>query len=377
MEFVCQKEGLAEGVSTVERIVSTRSTLPIIGNILFETTKTGIKLSANNLEMGIELTVQAKVIKDGSVLIPAKTLGGIVAKLPDGEIGFKLKDKGLITITYKKSSFNIHGLPPDEFPQMPKVKDPKQFSLEAKLMTEMLKQTVFATSTSEEKYVLNGVLIETGKSAHESSNLRMVATDGYRLAKRGEKIPGLDVLASAIVPAKALTELLRILQGRGDGDVSVALGAEQVAFRHRDVYLVSRLIQGQFPDYKQVIPKSSEVEITVATSAMLQAAERAAVIASQSANIVKLEVRAGTLTLSAQAPDVGSVEEVVEIESKGKERSSAAFNVRLLADALKVIDDDKVTLGMGESLSPGIIKPKDGPDYTYIVMPIRTKETAD
>ena len=158
MEFVCQKEGLADGVSTVERIVSTRSTLPIIGNILFETTKTGIKLSANNLEMGIELTVQAKVIKEGSVLIPAKTLGGIAAKLPDGEIGFKLKDKGLITITYKKSSFNIHGLPPDEFPQMPKVKDPKQFSLEAKLMTEMLKQTVFATSTSEEKYVLNGVL---------------------------------------------------------------------------------------------------------------------------------------------------------------------------------------------------------------------------
>lgn len=377
MEFICQKEGLAEGVSTVERIVSTRSTLPIIGNILFETTKTGIKLSANNLEMGIELTVPAKVIKEGSVLIPAKTLGGIVAKLPDGEIGFKLKDKGLITITYKKSSFNIHGLPPDEFPQMPKVKDAKQFSLESKLMIEMLKQTVFATSTSEEKYVLNGVLIETGKSSHETSNLRMVATDGYRLAKRGEKISGLEVLANAIVPAKALTELLRILQGRGEGDVSVALGAEQVAFKYKDISLVSRLIQGQFPDYKQVIPKSSEVEITVGTSAMLQASERAAVIASQSANIVKLEVRAGQLTLSAQAPDVGSVEEVVEIESKGKEKSSAAFNVRLLADALKVIDNDKVTLGMGESLSPGIIKPKDGPDYTYIVMPIRTKETAD
>jgi DNA polymerase-3 subunit beta len=374
MEITCQKDDLQNGVSIVERIVSTRSTLPIIGNILFETTKNNLKLSANNLEMGIELSLPAKVTKEGNVLIPAKTLGGIVSKLPEGEIGFKLKEKGVISISYKKSHFNIHGLPADEFPQLPKVKEVKSFKIEAKILAEMIKQTVFATSSSEEKYVLNGVLIETGKGSHESSNLRLIATDGYRLAKRGEKIKGLEVVASAIVPARALAELLRILQGGVEGEINVVIGTEQIAFRHNEIYLVSRLIQGQFPDYRQVVPKSLDLEIIVDTQALLSATERASVIASQSANIVKLEVKGGQLQISAQAPDVGSVEEVLEIEGKGKEKSQAAFNVRLITDALRVIENDKVAIQLGENLSPGMIKPKEGPDFTYIVMPIRTKE---
>ncbi|MBI5701511.1 DNA polymerase III subunit beta [Candidatus Saganbacteria bacterium] len=376
MEFIINKSELSYGVSLVERVVATRSTLPIIGNILFEVTKSGLKLSANNLEMGIEVTLKAKVLKEGSILIPAKTLSGIVSKLPDDDISFKLKDKGLIGINYKKSNFNIHGLPPDEFPQLPKVKETKSISVEGKVLIDMIGQTVFSASTSEDKYVLNGILIETGKSAHDSTNLRMVATDGYRLSKSGVKVEGLADIVSVIVPSKSMGEILRILSQDPDGTAKITIGPDQMSFKYKDTFLVSRLIQGQFPDYRQVIPKSTETKITIDLQSFLSSVERAAVIASQSANIVKIEVKAGQLHIMAQAPDVGSVDEVIEVEIKGKEKGLVAFNVRLLADALKVMDTDKVVLELGEALSPGLIRPKDGTEFVYIVMPIRTQEVA-
>jgi len=372
MDFICKKDDLEEGVQAVERIVSTRSTLPIIGNILFEAKKAGIKISANNLEMGIEILISAKVLKEGSVLIPAKTLGGVVSKLPDGDISFKLKDKGLINISYKKSIFNIHSLPPDEFPQLPKVKETKAFEVEAETLLGMIEQTIFATSSSEDKYVLNGILMEIGKAANERSNFRLVATDGYRLAKSGEKIDGVEGLIKIIVPAKTMGEVAKVLGNKGA--VKITLSNDQVAFKYENIYLVSRLIQGQFPDYKQVLPKGGGLKVLVETEALLKASERAAVIASQSANIVKTEVRGDQLHIMAQAPDVGSVDEVLEVEVKGKGKTSIAFNVRLLTDALKVIDDPKVFLELGEALSPGLIRPQGEEDFVYIVMPIRTQE---
>jgi len=374
MEFVCQKESLQAGVSIVERVVSTRSTLPIISNILFEAKKGSLKISANNLEMGIEYSIPANVTKEGSILIPSKTLAGIVSKLPDAEIGFKLKENNLVNISYKKSKLNIHGLPADEFPQLPKVKEVNSFEIEAKVLADMLKYTIFSTSTSEEKHVLNGVLFETGRVSSDSSNLRLVATDGYRMAKRGEKIKNLEVLTSAIVPSRALSELLRIIQGADEGEVKIIVATDQISFTYDNSYVVSRLIQGQFPDYRRVIPKSSDVTVTVNTKSLLESSERTAVIASQSANLVKIEVTKGQMVMSAQVPDVGAVEEVLEAEVQGKDKITVAFNVRLLTDALRVIETDKVSLELGENLSPGLIRPKDGPDFTYLVMPIRTKE---
>jgi DNA polymerase-3 subunit beta len=374
MEFVCSKKDLQAGVSIVERIVSTRSTLPIVGNILFEASRGGLKLSANNLEIGIEVNVAAQTIKEGSILIPAKTLGEVVAKLPDSEITFKLKDKGVISINYKKSNINIHGLPADEFPQLPHIKEGKSINLEAKMFAEMIEHTIFASSNSEDKHVLNGILMEIGKQ--EASNIRMVATDGYRLAKRAEKAAGLDISANVIIPARALNEVLRILQADLEGQVKLVVSSDRIAFKYQEVYLVSRLIQGQFPDYKQVIPKGSDTKVSIDTQAFLSAAERAAIIAQQSANIIKIEVRSGQLKILATAPDVGSVEEVLEVETKGKEKAQVAFNVRLITDVLKVIETEKISLELGETLNPGLIRPVGGPDYIYIVMPIRTQEVS-
>lgn len=376
MEFIISRTDLSYGVGIVERIVSTRSTLPIIGNILFEAGKNGIKISANNLEAGIEITLDAKVTKEGAILIPAKTLAGVVSKLPEGDIGFKLKEKGMINISYKRSNFNIHGLPADEFPQLPKVKETKTFNIGGKTLLEMIGQTAFAASVSEDKYVLNGVLMETGKSGHDQSTIRLIATDGYRLAKRGAKVEGITEVVSIIVPSKTLGEIARILSQDSGESAKISLGTDQMSFKYKDTYLVSRLIQGQFPDYRQVIPKSSETKISVDLQSFLSSIERAGVIAAQSANIVKIELKAGQLHIMATAPDVGSVDEVLDVDVKGKDKSLIAFNVRLISDALKIMDSEKVVIELGEALNPGIIRPADSNDYVYIVMPIRTQEAS-
>jgi len=379
MDFTCEKKDIQNGVAVVEKIVSTRSTLPIIGNLLFEVGKGGIKISANNLEMGIEITVKAKVLKEGAVLLPAKTLSGIVSRLPETVVGFKLGENGVVKISYNQSHFNIHSLPADEFPALPKIKDGKNFTVNADVFYSMIKQTIFAVSNSEEKYVLTGVLLEIGKSgaAGDNSNLRMVATDGYRMAKRGEKVE-LDGTGSVnvIVPARALTELSRSLEGKREGELKIMVSNDQIIFRYADIFLVSRLIQGQFPDYKQVIPKKNMLRVTVNTKQFLDAAERAAVVASGSANITRLEVKGEKMHLSANTPDIGNIDEVLNAEVKGGENVQASFNIRLITDVLKSISTEKVVVELAEGLSPGVIRPEGGGDYLYIVMPIRTQEAA-
>lgn len=381
MEFVCERKKLQSGVSAVDRIVATRSTLPIIGNLLFETKKNSLKISANNLEIGIELGIEAKVEKEGAALVPAKTFAGIVSKLPENNISFKLMEKGAMRVSYKNSFFNVHILPPDEFPTLPKIKDGKSFTIDAQVFVSMIKQVIFAVSNNEDKYVLTGVLLEVGKAsmAGDTSNIRMISTDGYRLVKRSEKIKlTSESKTVAIVPAKALQEIARIIDfsDNEEGELKITISKDQIAFKYEDVYLVSRLIQGQFPDYKQVFPKKSSTKVIIKTKDFLAAAERAAVVASGSANIVRFETKDGKVHLVANTPDVGSIDEIIEAEVKGNNKFQIAFNIRLITDMLKTVTADQVVVELTETLGPGVIKQGDKGEFLYIVMPIRTQEAA-
>lgn len=378
MEFSCNKKDLQAGVAAVEKIVTTRSTLPIIGYVLFEANKQGVIVSANNLEIGIELGIKASVVKEGSILVPAKTLTGIVSKLPDTKVSFKLSEKGTIKISFDQSNFNVHTLPSDEFPVLPKVKSGKSFSVDARTFVEMVRHTIFSVSTSEDKYVLTGVLMEFGKKGAGADNFRMISTDGYRLAKRGEKIKLKDeIKGSVIVPAKTLYEIARIIDlEKGEEELEITFSTEQISFKFKDVYLVSRLIQGQFPDYKQVLPKKTSTSIIIKTKVLLESSERAAVIAAGSANIVRFEVKGGKLHLFASTPDVGTVDEVLEAEIVGEAKTQVAFNIRLIIDVLKVIGTDNTIIEICENLGPGVLREDNGADYIYIVMPIRTQEVA-
>ncbi|MFC1540668.1 DNA polymerase III subunit beta, partial [Candidatus Margulisiibacteriota bacterium] len=324
--------------------------------------------------------IKSKVSKEGSVLVPAKTLGGIVSKLPGGEVGFKLTEKGMVKISYNQSNLNVHTLPPDEFPVLPKVKEGNSFTIDAGRFTAMVKRTIFAVSASEDKYVLTGVLLEFGKGSltGDSSNFRMISTDGYRMAKIGDKAKLKEnAKGSVIVPARALQEVSRIIESdKDDEELKVTYTADQIAFKYKETYLVSRLIQGQFPDYKQVIPKKSNTRITIKTKLFLESAERAAVIASGSANIVRFEIKNKELHLFASTPDVGTVDEVLPAEIKGEAKAQIAFNIRLITDVLKVVGSESVVLELVENLGPGAIREEGESNYLYIVMPIRTQEVA-
>ncbi len=371
MEFNCSKEELVRGIHIVEKAVAVRNTLPIIGNILLESTSKGIKLAANDLEIGIEAIVDSQVLKDGAILAPAKTFSGIIQRLPEGEVKIKIDEGNTIKISCAQSKFTIHGLPTDEFPMLPKIKDGHEFEVPALLLRDIIKQTIIAVSMDESKHVLNGVLLDIN-----DKELICVSTDGYRLAQRKATLEHkVNFKGSVIIPTKVLTELLRVLQQESYTDaVRVSFSKEQISFSFKDIYFVSRLIQGQFPDYKQVIPKKTEVQMTIPRTALQEAAERSSIIASTSANIIRLETMDNKLHITANTPDVGNVSELLDVIIKGAEKNKVAFNVRLLLDVLRNIEDEDIILELTGTLSPGIVRSPSTSDYLYIIMPIRTAE---
>ena len=373
MKFKCAKDDLVNAVLAVEKAVAVRSTLPIIGNILIEAEENGLKFSANDLEMGIEMVIDAAISEKGSILAPAKTISGIVTKLPDGEVNVETEKNNQIKIVCGRSKFNIHGLATDEFPMLQKINTGIDLRIEAEELKEMIKQTIIAVSFDESKHVLNGIYVEV-----DESEIKFIATDGYRLAKRiatlKEKTKeGIQV----IVPTKAMMEISKVLtQEDFHGAVDITITKDHIAFNFDKVYLIVRLIQGKFPDYKQVVPAATKTEITMSRKDLFEAAERASIIASSSANIIKIETVDEKLLITANTANVGDASELLDIKIDGEKDIKIAFNVRLIMDVLKNIDEDNITLSLNSSLSPGLVKPKEDNEYIYVIMPIRTAEVA-
>lgn len=369
MRLTCEHLKISHAVEAVQHIVVTKSTLPIIGNILLEASHEKLKISANNLEMGMEVSVPAKVEDPGSVLIPAKTLASMVQRLPAGEIQIQEKARGVVEFRFRKAKMELRGLPPDEFPALPRLKEQRTLELDANVFGRMVEETIFSASTSEEKHVLSGVLIEVAKGT-----ITLVATDGYRLARREVEITKKASFEGGfIVPGRAFLELLRVLDDDG-GNIKLVCGDEQVAFQYKDAYIITRQIHGQFPDYRQVIPKEGNLSLTIQRKDFLESVERAAVIAQGGSNVIRLEWIGGQFHIRASVPEVGAVDEVIDAKSQGAKESQIAFNARLVLEALKVIDVDNVVLELSGSLSPGLLRPENDNGYVYVVMPIRTAE---
>ncbi|MDR2431476.1 MAG: DNA polymerase III subunit beta [Candidatus Margulisbacteria bacterium] len=372
MEFKCAKADLNNALQIVEKAVSVRSTLPIIGNILLEAGRAGLKLVSNDLEIGIELLIDANVAEEGAVLAPAKTLSSYIAKLPEGEVVFKVDSGHNILISAGRSKSNIHGLPVDDFPALHKLAGGEKITIDADLLRDLIKQTIIAVSLDEAKQFLNGILLEK-----EKQELRFVATDGFRLAKKTAVLSGASAAPlSIIIPSRALQEINRILQQEDyQGAVELVVTKEQISFQFKRLYFVSRLIQGQFPDYKQVIPKEQKTKITLLRRDLLEASDRASIIASAAANIIRLEMVDQKLLITANTSSIGNVSELVDIQKEGENMQPIAFNVRLILDVIKNIEEDSVVITLNGPLSSGVIAPKDSKDFTYVVMPIRTAET--
>jgi DNA polymerase-3 subunit beta len=361
MKFKVKKDVLLGGIQSVQNVISPRSTLPILANILIETGKDNLKLTATDLDIGISCVIPVEILESGAITIPAKRFSDIIKELPNEEVSVNTKKNNLVTIEADPCQFKIMGLASEEFPTLPAFKDVEVIKLDQGALKEMFNLTSFAVSMDETRYVLSGILFKIKKN-----NLVLVATDGKRLAvieKNLKEDSGKDM--QFIVPIKAIQELNRNL--KEEGELSLTFGSNQALFDLGGVVIISRLIDGEFPDYTQVIPAVSKDKLTINREQFLLAVRRAALLSTPDYQAVKLDVFKNKLVVSKSTPDVGESREELSVGYQGKEMA-IGFNPSYLGDVLKNLQDEAVELELTDSEKPGVIR-VDG--YVYIVLPMR------
>jgi DNA polymerase-3 subunit beta len=366
MNFTITKDQIIAGLQAVQNVVSTRTTLPILSNVLLRAEDGHLEITATDLDVTVACKVEAKVTKGGATTLPVKKLFGIVREL-NGDIEIETDEKNIASIRSGSSFFKIHGLGADEFPPLLKFKDDKKVSVSQETIRAMLKKTSFAVSTDESRYVLNGIFISL-----KEGKMTFVATDGRRLALVDEEVEVSENSAGEfIVPAKAVNELTRLLQDKGT--VELKFGENQASFSLQNengfaVLLITKLIEGNYPNYRQVIPGEAKERISLVREEFQQALRRAEIMTSEKANSVKLAFGKNTLTITANSPEVGEARETIAINYKGKE-FAIAFNPRYLIDPLGALTEDEIFMELIDELSPGVVK-INGP-FLYVVMPMR------
>jgi DNA polymerase-3 subunit beta len=363
------QENLARGLSVVSRAVSNRS-LPVLTNVLLKTEDAGLKLTATNLEIGITYWVPGKIETDGATSVPARLLTDLVNSLPGGEpINLELGDGETLHIRAGRFESNIKGIPADDFPTVQTAGERPITRVAQKVLRQALDETAFAAASDEARPILTGVL-----ARFEGDQLTLAAADNYRIAVKTLTVLDPVEETSVVIPARALHELARVLADTDD-PVSIVLAhsRNQLLFHLEGIDLVTRLIDGQYPNYQSVLPSSHATRAVLDREELLRAVRPAALIAHESANIVKLGVGLdgdGAITVSANAEvgdHVGRVEAAVEGDG-----TTIAFNARFLADVLQNVDADQFALELNGPLSPGVFKPIGDDRYVHVVMPLRT-----
>ncbi|MGB8167962.1 MAG: DNA polymerase III subunit beta [Chthoniobacteraceae bacterium] len=362
MKFSVSKEKLLAGLQTVQNVVSTRTTLPILSNVLLQAANGQVRLTTTDLDVGVSGTIEAQVEKDGGTTLPARRLATIVRELPAAEVQVEVDSKNVATIRCGQSFFKILGLPEEEFPPLPRFEDAKSFTLPQQALRDALKKTSYAISTDETRYVLNGILF-----SFKENKLTMVATDGRRLAMLDLEVEfARSQEADIIVPTKCVTELGRLLGD--DGEVKMSIAENQVAFEIGGTLLVSKLIEGNYPNYRQVIPGEAKERITLERELFLNAVHRVSLLSSEKSNSVKLVFTKNNIEIAANTPDVGEAKESLAVAYKGRE-FSIAFNPEFLQAPLRNLSNDEVYLDLIDEMSPGVIKIQS--PFLYVLMPMR------
>lgn len=367
MKLAISKEQIIQGLQAVQNIVSARTTLPVLSNVLLRGDGARLDLTATDLDVTISSAVEASVTESGQVTLPAKKLLGIVKELPTPQIELDVDEKNVCRITSGASYYKINGLAAEEFPAFPQLNENRKITLPQDKLRSLLKKTSFAISTDESRFVLNGIFMML-----KEHKVTLVATDGRRLALAEEEV---DIPASSqgecIVPSKAINELNRLLATQNE--VEIKFMENQVAFtlnneKNLPTILVSKLIDGNYPNFRQVIPTETRERITLIREELLQALRRAEIMTSEKSNSVKLSFTKNKLEISANTPDVGEARESLAVNYKGADMA-IAFNPVYMMDPLRALDNDEVYLELIDELSPGVIK-INGP-FLYVIMPMR------
>ena len=374
MKVTILQENLARGLGIVSRAVSPRSTLPVLANVMIATDEGRLRLSATNLEMGITCWIAARIEDEGSTTVPARTFVDLVSTLPGDQVALTL-DASTQTLNLRSgtSTNDIKGIDAQEFPPMPVPDMEGAVQLNVMDFREMIHQVAFAASTDEARPVLMGVLVIV-----EGDKITMAAADGFRLSVRSATLSApAQQPVNIIVPARALSELARIAS---DGEETISMivpkGRGQVVFSVKDAELVSQLIDGTFPDYQQIIPRSYKSRTLVATASLLKACKQAEIFAREGSNVARLDIKAASgemepseVEISATSEETGKNETIVEATVDGGS-VLIAFNVKYLREALEVIKTPNVALETSAANAPGVVRPVGEEDFLHVIMPM-------
>ena len=362
MKFRIARDAFLDSLQQVQHVVSTRTTLPILSNVLIEAKGDELRLTTTDLDVGVSGTAAAEISKEGSTTMPVKRLVSIIRELPDAEVEIAVDSKDVASITCGPSFFKIIGLAHGEFPPLPDFKEAKEYKIPQGLLRESLKKTSYAISNDETRYVLNGIF-----TAFKEGKLTLVATDGRRLAmvENDLEFPASNE-TDFIIPTKAVQELQRLLGE--EGDAIARLSDNQIVFEVGSSVIVSKLIEGNYPNYRQVIPGEAKETLSLGREALLETARRVSLLSSEKSNSVKLVVGNGSINVTANSPDIGEAKESMAVSYSGKE-IAIAFNPEFLMAPLRNLEDEEIQLDLIDEMSPGVLRGSGS--FLYVLMPMR------
>jgi DNA polymerase-3 subunit beta len=367
MKFNIEKKDFIRVLQRMQGIVEKKNTMPILANILLDADEgTGkINVTATDLEIFIKDSCNATVKKSGTITVNARKFFEIIKELPEEAVSVSIKESEKVTITSGKARFNIAGLPAKEYPTFPAVEEGKLARFEPQTLKDMIDKTGFAVSTDETRYNINGFLLEK-----EDKKIRMVTTDGHRLAmieKESEEVPGEK--EGVILPRKGVTELRRLLEEK-EGSFFLGITKKNATMKKDSTVINIRLIEGEFPDYNQVLPKDNDKEVIADREILLGSLRRVSILSSDRIKGVKIGLDKGKMVLSSSSPEMGDATEELTVDYKGGPLE-IAFNARYFIDILEATEEESMQILLKDQLSPCILRPKDKGEYTYIVMPMR------
>jgi len=370
MKILCTRDNLKRGIAHCERSIGKNPTLPILGNVLIEAEKGLLKLTATNLEIGVVSTVRAKIEKEGKTTVPAQLLSGIIHNLKDEQINLELNGQNL-KIWSDNFQSKIRTIPAEDFPLIPRVEEGSSWKIKGKILAETLKRVIPSLATLETKLELTGVCI-----TFRNDEVSIATTDGYRLAERKIKISGKSDMDSVfIVPGRSMQEVERIFSEE-EREISIITSENQIAFQSEDVYFVSRLIEGQYPEYRQIIPSDFKAKMRIGKEALTNSLRLAGIFSSHQTRDVKIKLEDDKISLHTLSSELGEQSSVLKAETEG-EKLEVVFNYQFLQDGLQSLPQEEVIFFLNGSDGPSMIRgideksKKEVEDFLYIVMPIR------
>lgn len=367
MEFRIAAEELAKALHRAQGIAERKTTIPILANVLVQAKKNAVSLTAFDLDIGLVTEHPAEVVKEGAITLSSKTLFDIVRNLPDAKVSVKRTGNNAVEITSGTTHIKLLGMPAEEYPALPKEEKSNLVKADGKTLLQMIERTAFAISTDETRYILNGLYFEPG----DQGKVRVVATDGHRLSLVERELEGdFKLKKGVILPRKGLLELRRLIEEAPDAECFLGFGDTTASFKKSGLSMFMRLIDGQFPDYQEVIPKESEKALKLNRTSLLATLKRISLLSEEKSHAVRVELTENRLRISSQNPDLGEAHEDITVDYNGK-KVEVGFNARYLVDVLNVVAQDDVLFELVDEQSPGVLRLIDDKSYTAVIMPMR------